>query len=201
MQRNIVDEYKENITRAGQLFKEIDSINLEMPNTSFFSKERVAHLSKLKHLRNELDITSKGVRKLFDELRENSSYDSDYIIPLIKDYISFVEGEEYCILNLNGSTTEDIFGFQLITTLENKERIEKNNISRNIDECINACSDNKFVCFESKETQTLLDSFELFFNYPYLVDFSFELLSIRISNPNYEKESVKELVFTKKEKR
>ena len=210
---DLIEEYRESLNQVVFLTKTIDEFLKGIKTTRLFSKERKDYRKRIHLLREDLDSERNKVKKITKELNTLSTFDSDFILPIIKDYVSDVEGEEYYLIKIKEDDYDDYyypsgnavespiisrrFGstFNIITTLENKSTLENSISQKYLSNYLDLIKNNKYVCLDDTKTQTLLNGLELselFTSYPYLKDFSIELLNMRLENPNISNDEIKD---------
>lgn len=218
----LIEQYYFNLSEVSYITKAINEYLKGIEKTRFFSKERRDYKKKINELRKELEDTSLKVKSNYNELTKLSTYDSELILPLLKNHISDVEKEEYFVVNIKEDDYDDYYypsgnaldtpmlmrrygsSYNIITTGKNKDILENSESQKYLNSYLELLDDEKYIFLDDTKTQTLLHGLELseqFNEYPYLKDFSYKLLEMRLENPNISNEEIKEQVSNNKIKK
>lgn len=197
----LIEEYRSNLNKAKELSKSIEEYIQGAKKTRLFSKERRDYWKKISLLREELEENRIDIKRNYNEVLELSTFDSEFIVPLLIEHISNVEGEEYHLIRIKESDSDDYYyggnglepptiirrygyNFDIITTLENKEKLKNSEELKYLDNYLDLIKDNKYICLDDSKTQTLFEGLELsptYSNYPYLKDFALDLMSKKVT--------------------
>lgn len=185
-----------------KIFKELDS----MPNgfLNFTNAELRTRKKELKSRLKQLRVNMSASQDLFEKY---TTFDSDIFLPFLVSYLSLKENEQYALIedieedNFALAIATDTYPFNLfgecynvITTVSNEEKINKQESfgmcfgdTDDIDDFLSVCEDKKYICLQSYDEYTLLDGINLdsdFNKYPYLLDLAYELVDLKLSNPD-----------------
>ena len=196
------------------------SSRLDKMKVGFFdSKELKKKRNDLKH---DLRIIKFRIGKCTGILEQNTLFNKRLFLNFLVKYLSLREGEEYTVMTI---TEEDValeiatkaYGcfrteYQIVTTKSNKEKLERMGnqgtfgaTTNDIDEYLNVCKDKKYLYFSERESQcSLLNGASLkeeFGKYPYLRDVAYELVDLKLQNPDMSDEGrLKEVLISIKKK-
>ncbi len=189
------NEEKELLIEEEKLLNELDYTFLLSTK-----RKRIRNLAYEK--RNEINKTKYIKERYFNMFSELTTFDSNLLYPFLIEYLSNIENEKYILItgikeniyplsNIANYFDLNIFDihFDIITTFENKKRLDKFGNFENDDiyDQLYLLKDNKYICFDHNDKQTLLNGPELtidLLNFPYIKDVAYSLIEKKLEDPN-----------------
>ncbi len=182
--------------------RRLDEIVIKLfdPNRKELKQER-------KELKQRLKTIKYKIEKCIDLLESETIFKRDIFLKFLAKYLSLREGEEYVLMD---DVVEDDFTmalatktyplditsteYNVITSARNKASLDsqgKNGscggTTDDITEYLLGCKDGKFICLKNDSTYSLLRGASLkgcYSKFPYLRELAFELVDLKLQNPN-----------------
>ncbi len=156
--------------------------------------------------RRELSQIKSSIVTCKQMLEDYTTFESNQFLQFLTKYLSLQENEEYILLdNIKECvsimvavpvphpqiTTQE---YNIITTAKNYEKLKSERDAynglgdtNNINQFLAVCENKKYINLITSSTYSLLHGLSLkddFSDYPYLADLAYELVDLKLSNPN-----------------
>ena len=204
---NSLLEVKEYLRRLlGQ--RHLITTELESKSNSFSVK---------KELQSHFKQIQKEIENVMTLLETYTTFNNRDMLIFLRKYLSIKENEKYILIGNDDyqasiqsdylSCETNTFGetYTIITTLANGYKLlnyAENNasfdFSSDVSDFLYAAQDDKYICLETKDTQTLLKGLHLsktYSSYPYLEDVAYELIDLKLATPSLSDRGRLEAVY------
>lgn len=180
---------------------------LDKMDIGFFDSKELKQ--KRNDLKKQLRIIKFRIENCVGILEKNTTFNRRLFLNFLVKYLTLREGVEYAVMTV---TEDDValgiatktYGcmsteYEIITTTDNKSKLESKGdqgtfgaTTDDINDYLKVCKDKKYLCFSEEETQfTLLRGSSLskeFAKYPYFRNLAFDLVDLKMQNPNMSDE-------------
>ncbi len=174
-----------------------------------------------KKLKNELKQVRKNIADAETLFEKYSTFDSASLLIFLEKYLSIIENEEYALIGDDNYhfdisnykfVNTNTYGEQyyIITTEANCDILENSSPilpycfqTCDIDDFLSECKDGKYIYMEQQDRYSLLKKEKLnqiFKNYPYLEDVAYDLVDLKIENPEMTDRERLNMVYLKSKK-
>lgn len=180
---------------------------LDKMDIGFFESRELKQKSK--DLKDQLRIIKFRIGKCVEILEQNTTFSKRLFLNFLVKYLTLRDGVEYVVMDITenhyfptGKIITPVYEeYKVITTVDNKNKIQKQNsnvpnveCTDDISDVLRVCNDKKYICLpngKDEENYNLLRGvslIECFGNYPYLREVAYDLVDLKLKNPDMSNE-------------
>lgn len=190
---------KEQVTKRNAQ-KELEQLLLQIEDIGIYTEGRALLNQKIKQKKDFLKNIEDTLQEYNQFFTFATTFSEKLFLPFIRDYLSYREKEKYVVLDAIEENSAISYktiphhhaksSYTIITTPENKQKIDKQNQMLgnfySIKDYLSKQTDRKYICLDTSSHYTLLQGEALhpsYIKYFYLKNLGYDLVDLKLQNP------------------